>query len=473
MDSGQLVECGSATELGKLIASRELSPVEVVEAYLERIDRYNSGLNAYITVCRDEALAAARRAEQAIASGESLGPLHGLPLAVKDQFLTEGVLTTGASSILADYVPAEDATVIARTKAAGAVLLGKLNLTEFAAGGGDHYKHGDPPRNPWDPERTPGISSAGSGIAISASLSAITLGEDTGGSIRGPAAFCGIVGLRPTYGRVSRHGMLPFSWSMDAAGPMTRTVEDAALIMNVLAGYDPKDPQTSHRSVPDYTKALSTDLRGVRVGFMSDYLEGEGVNPEVAAAVREAVAQMEQLGATVEEVSLPLLFEMGTAYAIISESEAADATGSGCGPVPRTTATTSAAESMAASLLPGQVLHKAMHMRALLRREWLKLFERFDMLVNPTAPGPATKIEYVDGVNTREEAQKRFGGRRAPTTPAAFVGAPAMSVPCGATSEGLPIGLHIIGGHFQEETVLRVGYAYQEATSWHKRRPPL
>ena len=473
MDSGQLVQCGSATELGKLIASRELSPVEVVEAYLERIDRYNGQLNAYITVCRDEALAAARRAEQAIASGESLGPLHGLPLAVKDQFLTEGVRTTGASSILADYVPTEDATVMARTKAAGAILLGKLNLTEFAAGGGDHYKHGDPPRNPWDPERTPGISSAGSGIAISASLSAITLGEDTGGSIRGPAAFCGIVGLRPTYGRVSRHGMLPFSWSMDAAGPMTRTVEDAALIMNVLAGYDPKDPQTSHRSVPDYTKALSTDLQGLRVGFMSDYVEGDGVNPEVAAAVRDAVAQIEQLGATVEEVSLPLLFEMGTAYAIISESEAADAHAEWLRTRPGDYGNNIRRRIQAASLMPGQLLHKAMHMRALLRREWLKLFERFDILVNPTAPGPATKIEYVDGVNTREEAQKRFGGRRAPTTPAAFVGAPAMSVPCGATSEGLPIGLHIIGRHFQEETVLRAGYAYQEATSWHRRRPPL
>ena len=198
-----------------------------------------------------------------------------------------------------------------------------------------------------------------------------------------------------------------------------------------------------------------------------------GVNPEVAAAVRDAVSQMGELGATVEEVSLPLLFEMGTAYAIISESEAADAHGVWLNSRPEDYGNNIRRRITAASLLPGQVLHKAMHMRALLRREWLKLFDRFDVLLNPTALGPATKIEYVDGVNTREEAQKRFGGRRAATTPAAFVGAPAMSVPCGATSEGLPIGLHIIGGHFQEETVLRVGYAYQQATSWHRRRPPL
>lgn len=461
----------NATQLRQAIGRKEVSPVELVEEYLNRIARYDTKLNSYITVCGDAALSMAKKAEEALSSGDPLGPLHGLPLAVKDQFETEGIRTTGASSILANYVPKEDATVVARAKSAGAILLGKLNMTEFAAGGGDHYKFGDPPRNPWNFERTAGVSSAGSAIAIAASLCSISLGEDTGGSIRGPASFCGIVGLRPTWGRVSRHGMLPFSWSMDTAGPMTRSVEDAALLMNVIAGHDPKDPQTSRMPISDYTEGLNGDIRGLRIGVLREYVNGPGLNTEVTDAVQRAAEQLRLLGATITEVTLPMLLEMGTAYGIVSESEAGDVHANWLRTRYRDYGHNIRRRILAASLIPGHTLQKAMHMRGLLRREWFGLFNEVDILLTPTSPTPAGRMEYVDGISDFEEADRRFGGSGSPTTPIAFVGAPALSVPCGFTSDGLPIGLQIVGSHFREDQVLQVGYAYQEATGWHHERP--
>ena len=471
MNSEQLTQFTGA-QLAKLISTKELSPVEVTQAYLERIDRFDSRLNAYITVCQEEALQAAREAEQAVVRGDKLGPLHGLILAVKDQFETKGVLTTAGSKILADYVPEEDATAVARGKEAGAILLGKLNMTQFAAGGGDHYHYGDPPRNPWNQENTPGLSSSGSGIAIAASLCTISLGEDTGGSIRGPASFNGIVGLRPTWGRVSQYGLLPFSWSMDTAGPMTRTVEDAALVMNAIAGRDLNDPQTSKLPVPDFTKTLSTDLSDIRVGLIQEYMEEGITNAEVIQAVKAAATQLGELGAIVEDVSLPLLVEMGTASAIVSESDGAFVHRAWLRTPPGDYGNNIRRRLLASSLIPSQVLQKAMRMRAIMRREWLKLFERFDVLVSPTSAAPAGKIAYVDGINTREEAERRSGGP-SPTMPAAFAGTPAMSVPCGFSSDNMPIGLQIMGSHFQEEMVLKVGHVYEQSTTWHVRRPSL
>lgn len=472
MKSEQLTSVAGA-ELARLMRTGELSPVEVTEAYLERIDRYDSRLGCYITVCRQEALQAAREAGRAIARGDTLGPLHGLPLAVKDQFETGGVLTTAGSRVLAHYTPEEDATAISKAKEAGAVLLGKLNMTQFAAGGGDRYHFGEHPRNPWDPERTPGISSSGSGVAVAASLCAISLGEDTGGSIRGPASFNGIVGLRPTWGRVSRHGLLPFCWSMDTGGPMTRTVEDAALVMDAIAGYDPKDPETSKLGVPEYTEALGRDLHGIRVGLIREYIEEEFTNADVLQAVRAAATQLGELGATLEEVSLPLLTEIGAASAAVSESDGAFVHREWLGTRPQDYGNNIRRRLLAASLLPGQVLQKAMRIRAILTREWLRLFEKFDVLLSPTSLAPAGKIEYVEGVETREEAERRFGESRRPTTPAALAGTPAVSVPCGFSTENMPIGLQIMGAHFREDMVLRVGHAYEQSTTWHTRRPPL
>ncbi|MCZ6535336.1 MAG: amidase [Chloroflexi bacterium] len=473
MDSSRLTQL-SGTELAKLIASKELSPVEVTEAYLERIDALDSRLNAYITVCREEALAAARKAEEAVVRGDKLGPLHGLPLGVKDQFETRGVLTTSGSRSLGDNVPKTDATVVARAKGAGAILIGKTTMTQFASGLGDHWQYGDPPRNPWDLERDTIGSSNGSAIGIAASMCAISLGEDTGGSIRCPASATGVVGLRPTWGRVSRHGMHGLSWSMDTGGPITRTVEDAALMMNAIAGYDPQDSLTSKLPVPDYTRSLSTDLRGVRVGLLRELTDPEFTNEEVVQAVSDAAKQLEGLGATVEETSLPLLREVGAVAGPVTGSDSAYVHRNGLRNRPEDYGRNLRLRLTVSSLIPGHVLQKAMRARALVRREWLKLFQRFDVLLSPTLMFTLGKIEYVEPITTREQAQRRFGkGTGDATITAPFVGTPAMTVPCGFDSNGVPIGLQIMGSHFQEEKVLKVGHAYESSTPWHSRRPAL
>ena len=471
MINNQLVTL-SASELAGLIAAKEVSPVEVVAAYLDRIDRLDDELCSYITVCRDEALQAAKEAENAVLRGDSLGPLHGLPLAVKDQFETSGVLTTGGSTILKDYVPSEDATVIARAKDAGAILLGKLNMTEFAAGAGDQYKHRGTPRNPWNLERDPGSSSSGSGIAIAASLCSISLGEDTGGSIRGPASMNGIVGIRPTWGRVSRYGMFPFSWSLDTGGPMTRTVEDAALVLGAIAGYDPKDPQTSKLPVPDYAQTMNGDLHGLRVGLLQEVMDPETAEEDVLQAVNDAAGHLGELGATVEMVSMPLLEQMGTAAHMISENDGAFVHREWLLERPQDYGSNMRRRLLAASLVPSQVLQKAMRIRALLRRDWLNLLQSYDVLLSPTSPTVAGEIGYIDGVKTRSEAGKTFGGGKSATFCAAVAGTPAMSVLCGFSSDHMPIGLQIIGSHFKEATVLQVGHQFQQSTTWHTKRPP-
>ena len=469
MDSSRLTEL-TASQLAGLIASKELSPVEVTGAYLERIDDINPKLNAFTTVCAEEAIQAAREAEQSIVNGDSLGPLHGLPLAVKDQFETKGILTTAGSNILADYVPDHDATVIARAREAGAILIGKLNMTQFAAGGGDPYPFGEA-RNPWNPERTPGLSSSGSGIAIAASLAAITLGEDTGGSIRMPASVNGIVGLRPTWGRVSRYGMLPFCWSMDTGGPMTRTVEDATLVMNAIAGYDHNDPQTSRLPVPDYTASLTGNLNGVRIGVPKELLQKEATHQDVFNAVTAAATRLEEIGASVEEVSLPRVNDVAIVAAAISESDGAFVHREWLRTRPGDYGQNTRRRLIAGSLIPAQIVHKAARIRTLFREEWQGLLERFDAVISPTMLNPPGKIEHVDGVDSREEAERRFGHRGSVTFPAAFLGVPALSVPCGFDSDGLPVGFQIMTDHFEDALALRIGHAYQESTKWHTMRP--
>ena len=294
----------SATELSRLIERKEVSPVEATEAYLERIDDLDFKFNAYLTVCRKEALQAAREAEQAIAQGNYLGPMHGIPVAVNDQLWSKGIRSTGGSRFLADFIPDEDATAIANLKKAGAILLGKTNLTEFAIGGSaERYSS---PRNPWNLDMYTGGSSSGSGAATAALLCATSLGEDAGGSIRFPAGWCGLVGLRPTWGRVSRYGVMRGVWSMDAVGPISRSVEDAAITLGAIAGYDPKDPYTWNTPVPDYRRALDGNIRGMRVGLITEQINSEVVEAEVREAVVSATSVLGELGASVEEVSLPL-----------------------------------------------------------------------------------------------------------------------------------------------------------------------
>ncbi|MCI0789617.1 MAG: Asp-tRNA(Asn)/Glu-tRNA(Gln) amidotransferase GatCAB subunit A, partial [Chloroflexi bacterium] len=296
----------SATELASLIKSRQVSPVEATEAYLERIPQVDGKLNAYITVTADRAMADARRAEQEIVSGKYRGPMHGVPIAVKDQVYTKGILTTGGSTILKDFVPDEDATVVRKLNEAGAVLLGKLNMSEFAMGDAFEHPYGRP-HNPWDLSRNPGTSSSGSGAATAAFLCATSLGEDTGGSIRGPASFCGLVGIRPSWGRVSRHGVLAASWSMDQVGPISRTVSDCAMTLAAIAGHDPKDGYTWDVPVPDYLASLSGGVQGLKIGVITERVQSDAVDPQVRDLVVKAIAQLGELGAAVSEVDIPLI----------------------------------------------------------------------------------------------------------------------------------------------------------------------
>lgn len=459
-----------AAELAALIRAGQLSPVELLEAYLDRIDRLDGDLRAYITVCREQARRDARIAEEALAAGGPIGPLHGIPFAVKDQFETAGVRTTAGSRLLAEWVPGRDAPVVARLRAAGAILLGKLNLTEFALGGTLTFPFGQP-RNPWNRDRDPGGSSSGSGIAAAAGLAAITLGEDTGGSIRGPAAWCGAVGLRPTWGLVPRTGCVPVSWSMDTAGPITRTVEDTALVTALIAGPDPGD-RFARRAGPGAARALRAGVRGLRIGVIRE-LTG-ACDPEVRKAVLAAASVLRDLGATVDEVSLPLVPLAGAVFMALADSEGAGFHQAWLRTRGAEYDAATRRRLLAASLLPAAVYHQATRARELIRRQVLDALEAHDLLVSPAQPTPAPPIARTRApVMSAAEAAARFFGRRSFTTPFSLAGLPAVSVPCGFSAEGLPIGLQIAGRALDEATVLCAAGAYERATPWHARRPPL
>lgn len=457
----------SASGLSELIKKREISSVEAVEAYLDRIDSLNGKLYAYLTVCRDEALQAAREADQALTQGRDLGPMHGIPLAVKDQIYSAGIRTTGGSPIFNDFVPDEDATVIANLKSAGAVLLGKLNMTEFATTGLSHAF--DTARNPWDLDRFTGGSSSGSGGATAAFMCAASLGEDTGGSVRFPATWCGLAGLRPTWGRVSRYGVMPGVWSMDQIGPITRTVEDCALTLLAIAGKDPKDPYTSSAPVPDYRQALDGNIRGLRVGVVREMVYTENVDQEVRDSVLAAANCLGELGATVDEVSLPLTSHAGT----ISGSIRVEA------PTNYRNLLLNHLKEirhdnrigyLTSNILPATAYYKALKLRALLRQEVLAALEEFDVLVTPTAGVAAQKVEPDQAIESKDDTN------RMPwllTTAFSLASVPAASICCGFTGENLPIGLQIGGRPFEEGKILNVAYAYEQANDWRNRRPPI
>jgi len=392
---------------------------------------------------------------------------------VKDQLDTAGVLTTAGSALLRTNIPAADSTVVARLKAAGAILLGKLNLTEFALGGTIRFPYGQP-RNPWNPEHDPGGSSSGSGIAAAAALCSITLGEDTGGSVRSPASYCGAVGLRPTWGRVSRHGCFPAAWSMDQVGPLTRTVEDAALVLGLIAGYDAKDPLTSRAAVADYCGALTGGATGLRIGVIAELVDGADTQPEVRAAVREASRGLADLGAAVEDVSLPLVPLAGAVFMALCDSEAAGRHKGWLSERAEEYDQGTRRRLVTAGLIPAVAVHRAARARALIREQVLEALGKFDLLLAPTSPHPAPAIaSHTAPVTSKEEAGARFFGRRSYTTPASLAGVPAISVPCGFTSGGLPIGLQLIGRPFAECAVLRAADAWEKAAGLASRRPPL
>ena len=461
----------SASQLSGLIASKEVSPVEATEAYLDRIGLLDGKLNSYITVTGDQALESARDAERAIASGGYLGPMHGIPVAVKDQFNTAGIRTTGGSNLLWDYVPDEDATVVANLKTAGAVLLGKLNLSEFALGESFHHPAGVP-RNPWDLERNPGISSSGSAAATAAFLCTTSLGEDTGGSTRIPAAWSGLVGHRPTWGLVSRYGVLPACWSMDTVGPLSRTMEDCAITLQAIAGYDPKDPYTRHEPAPDYRAALDGDIRGIRIGVITEKVYGDDVDREVTEAVAAATGVLGELGATVEQVSIPLLEHGGAVSKCLTDMEAAAVHHQWLKSRAAEYDHNSRVRLLTAILTPAQVYYKAQKLRAMIRAHILEQLQRVDVLVLATSPAAAPRIADAPGIKSQEDAHSRMAGVRSFTGPFNLANLPAVSVPCGFTSDNLPIGLQIAGRPFEDATVMKVGHAYEQNTDWHTRRPP-
>ena len=461
-----------ATELAAQVRDKRLSPVALVREYLARIDRLDGTLHAYITVCRDEAVADAERCERAVARGEPLGPLHGIPFAVKDQLDAAGTRTTAGSKLLQDNVSTGDAPVVARLRAAGGILLGKLNLTEFALGGTQQFPFGQP-RNPWNPDHDPGGSSSGSGIAAAAALAGITLGEDTGGSIRSPASNCGAVGLRPTWGLVPRAGCIPLCWSMDAIGPITRTVEDAALVMSVIAGSDARDPLTRREPPPDVLTGLRDGVRGLRIGLVRELALGADTHAEARGAVLAAADTFRALGATVDEVSLPLIPLAGAVFMALADSEGAGAHQ----PWLRARAAEYDAGTrrrlLAASLLPTAAYHQAARARVLITRQVMETLARYPLLMAPTQPGPAPRIASGQApVRSKEEAAARFFNRRSYTTPFNLAAVPAISLPCGFTAEGMPLGLQLAGRRYEDGTVLRAAWAYENATDWHRRRPP-
>ena len=462
----------SATELASLIKSRQVSPVEATEAYLERIPQVDGKLNAYITVTADRAMADARRAEQEIVSGKYRGPMHGVPIAVKDQVYTKGILTTGGSTILKDFVPDEDATVVRKLNEAGAVLLGKLNMSEFAMGDAFEHPYGRP-HNPWDLSRNPGTSSSGSGAATAAFLCATSLGEDTGGSIRGPASFCGLVGIRPSWGRVSRHGVLAASWSMDQVGPISRTVSDCAMTLAAIAGHDPKDGYTWDVPVPDYLASLSGGVQGLKIGVITERVQSDAVDPQVRDLVVKAIAQLGELGAAVSEVDIPLIAQSAAISTAVTYADVSAAHREGIDEHLKEYDYNIQLRLLTGAILPAQAHQKAVRLRHLLRQQILDALEKVDVLVMPTSSIPASPIPEKAGIASKEEFLEMLGGRRSFTAPFNLASVPALSINCGFTSENLPVGLQIAGRPFDEATVFRVAQAYEQATDWHTRRPPV
>jgi aspartyl-tRNA(Asn)/glutamyl-tRNA(Gln) amidotransferase subunit A len=461
MTPGDLVFAG-IRELGRRFRARELSPVELTTVLLQRIERLDSTLHAFVTVTADRALAEAKTAEAAIATGDRR-PLLGIPVAYKDIYATRGIRTTAGSALLEDWVPDQDATCVIRLQDAGCVMLGKLITHEFAWGIQTPGHRFPPARNPWNLDRIPGGSSSGSGAALAAGLCVGALGSDTGGSIRGPAAFSGIVGLKPTYGRCSRAGVATLSWTLDHTGPMARTVEDCAFQLQALAGHDPLDPASSRTAVSDYLAPLGGSARGLRIGVPSRDFFLEGADPEVAAAFEAALSTLRSLGAEVRDVSLRHIWD-SPSFMVIMASEAFAYHERDLRERPHLYGELLRARLIHGGLYTGAEYVQAMRLRERLRREMLDVLRSVDLLATPTAPKPAPTFATAYDRTT--------GFPRSNMPPFNLSGLPALALPCGFTGDGLPISLQLVGRPFDEATVLRAGHAYEQATEWHTRRIP-
>ena len=453
-------------EAGALISKRELSPVELVESRLARVEEFDGKLHSFIRILADDALAAARAAEAEIMAGRWRGPLHGIPIGLKDIYETKGVPTTGHSKVLIDHVPQRDATSVRRLTEAGAIVVGKLATHEFAFGGPSFDLPWPPARNPWDTTRFTGGSSSGTGAAVAAGLILGGTGSDTGGSIRGPAAFCGLAGLKPSYGRISRAGILPLAFSLDHAGPMTWTAEDCAIMLQAMAGHDPADPASADRPVPDYRAALAGEVKGLRIGLIRHFYETDHpANDATRQGIAAAVKVFEDLGCSVRDLRLSpladwaacgLMIMLGEGYAIHEATLRERFVDYGEAFRDRM--------ALAALISAGDYV-QAVRRRRELAAEFATAMADFDLVVTAAAPSEAPAIDSVSKFAIFE--------RPSLTMPFNVTGSPAMSVCCGYTASGLPLAFQLAGKPFDEATVLRLAHAYERATPWRSIRPRL
>ena len=467
-------------ETSRRIRKKEVSPVDLTRLYLERIEALNPSLNAYLTLMNDQAMDVARRAEREIRRGKYRGRLHGIPFSIKDNLAIKGVRTTAGSKILSEWVPDFDATVVKRLTESGAVILGKTQMHEWARG-----SHGINPfygttHNPWDLKRIPGGSSGGSAVAVASSLCMASIGTDSAGSVRNPSSLCGVVGLKPTYGRVSTYGGVPGTGghSTNHFGVLTKTVEDCALVLEAIAGYDPKDGLSAEAPVPRYSRAVGKGIRGMKVGLLRGYFD-EAVEDEVRSALDEAVKTFQFLKMKVTEISIPHLDLVPAVQMASSRSESTTDHEVYLRTRPRDYSSGLLYGNIAGLLIPAQVFIQAQRVRRLICQEFELALEKVDVIIAPTVPVPAPTIEectkgYLERDGRRIPLlDKRGNYLMLSTIPFNVTGLPSMSVPCGFSALGLPIGMQIVGGLFREETVIQVAHAYERNAGWYKRRPLL
>jgi len=478
------------SELSAKLQGGELTSRAATEAYLKRIAAKDEKINTYLTLCKDEALMAADVADARLKAGTNVTPLTGVPIALKDIFCTDGVRTTCASKILDNFIPPYDSTVAKRLKDAGAVMLGKLNMDEFAMGSSNENSAYGAVLNPWDTERVPGGSSGGSAAAVAASLCAASVGTDTGGSIRQPASLCGVVGMKPTYGRISRYGMIAFASSLDQAGPITRSVEDAAILLQTMAGHDPLDSTSIDAPVPDYSKTLKDGIKGLRIGIPKEYFV-EGLDPEVETSIKAAIETYKSAGAEVVAVTLPHTEYAVGVYYLVATAEASSNLarfdgvkyglrvdeGTGLLDMYKATRDKGFGAEVKRRIMLGTYslssgyydayYRKASQVRTLIRRDFDEAFKDCDVILTPTTPSAAFK----KGEKTNDPLTMYLSDIF--TISCNLAGIPGISIPCGMTSNGLPIGLQLLAPSLEEARLLQAAYAFEAATDWHTKKPNL
>ncbi len=476
-------------ELQEKLKNKELTSAEITKAYAERINEKEKDVQAFITILTDEAIKKAEYIDEKITRGEITNELAGIPIGIKDNICTKGVKTTSASKMLENFVSPYDAEVMEKINSENMIMLGKLNMDEFAMGSSTEYSYFHPTKNPWNLNNVPGGSSGGSAAAVAANLVPFALGSDTGGSIRQPASLCGVVGLKPTYGLVSRYGLIAFASSLDQIGPITKDVKDSAILLNVISGYDEKDSTSAEIEKKDYTKCLKNDVKGLKIGIPKEYF-GEGINVEVKAKVEEAIEKYKELGAVIEEFSLDIADYALATYYIIAPAEASSNLGrfDGIRYGYRTQNYTNLKEIYKNSrsegfgtevkrriMLGTYVLSsgyydayykKAQQVRTLVKKEFDKAFEKYDVILTPTSP----IVAYEIGTKSTNPMEMYLSDIC--TVPVNIAGVPAISIPCGVDSNNMPIGMQLIGNYFDEETILNAAYTYEQATNFRNKYMP-